>query len=206
VVASALLSGNVPSEWNKRWEGPEKPQAWMRELVRKRLSLLKWRSASQKGSLLDAPLALGDIFNPATFVNALRQQTARKLGLAIDRVKMIASWESGDKAKAAITRGGSCPLPCTLTSMLLQGAMFHSGALKESASDASEMSPSPNVCIGFVASNAAEPYGPEETIPIPVYFTTSREEFLMEIPMPADKADKSKWVLAGVALFLSEWD
>lgn len=204
-MASALLSGNVPSEWSKRWEGPEKPQTWIRELVRKRLSLLKWMVLSSKGTLLDSPLALGDIFNPATFVNALRQQTARKLGLAIDRVKMIASWESGDKAKNTVSRGGACPLPCTLTSILLQGAMFH-GILKESVSDASELSPAPNVCIGFVSDTTADPYTTDETILIPVYFTPSREYFLMEISMPTDKADKSKWVLAGVGLFLSDGD
>lgn len=201
-VAMSLLSGNVPTEWNKRWEGPEKPQTWLRELLRKRISLIKLKSSSSKGSILDAPVALGDLFNPSTFVNALRQQTARKLGLAIDKVKMIAYWD-GDRGKGAASRLSDCPLPCTLSTMLLQGAVFQS-FLKEGAADASELSPSPNVAIGFVPLSSNDPYSPDEMIPIPVYLTPSREDFLMDLPMPSDRTERSKWILSGVALFLSE--
>ena len=110
-AATALLSSEVPADWTGRWEGgPEKPQAWLRELVRKRISLMKWRTQSSKGSLLTEPLVLGDLFNPATFVNALRQQTARKLNTAIDRVRMVTSWDK-DPMRGAMR---SCPLPCTL--------------------------------------------------------------------------------------------
>jgi dynein heavy chain 2 len=201
-VAISLLSGSVPNEWNKRWEGPEKPQMWLRELLRKRISLMKLKTTSAKGSILDAPVALGDLFNPSTFVNALRQQTARKLSLAIDKVKMIAYWD-GDRGKNSASRLGDCPLPCTLSTMLLQGAVFQS-VLKEGASDASELSPSPNVSIGFVPIAANDPYSTDEMIHIPVYLTPSREDFLMDLPMPSDRADRSKWILSGVALFLSE--
>lgn len=58
-VAKSLLADTVPSEWNKRWEGPEKPQLWMRELTRKRSSISKWKAACSKGNLLDDPLCLG---------------------------------------------------------------------------------------------------------------------------------------------------
>jgi len=202
-MAAQLLSGNVPPEWNKRWEGPEKPQTWLRELARKRIAVMKWKSLSAKSALLESPLALGDIFNPATFVNALRQQTARKLGLAIDRVKMIASWESEDKARSIISRTSGCPLPCVLTGMLLQGAIFQ-GRLKESPSDAAENSAAPDVCIGFVSSETAEPYSSDETIAIPAYLTPTREDFLMDLPMPSSNQDKQRWILAGVGLFLSD--
>ena len=202
-VAAALLSGSIPQEWNKRWEGPEKPQSWLRELARKRLAVMKWKTMSSRNSLLDSPLSLGDIFNPATFVNALRQQTARKLGLAIDRVKMIASWDSGDKARNTIGRNCGCPLPCILSNMLLEGAIFQN-RLKDSPSDAPEHSPAPDVCIGFVSEETSDPYSADDTIAIPAYFTPSREDFLMDLPMPSDYQDKQKWVLAGVGLFLSE--
>lgn len=198
------MSGNVPTEWNKKWEGPEKPQSWLRELARKRIAVMKWKVLSSKNALLESPVSLGDIFNPATFVNALRQQTARKVGLAIDRMKMIASWESDDKARSILSRNCGCALPCTLTGMLLQGAIFQGGKLRESASDASELSPSPSVCIGFVSADTPEPYSIEDTIAIPAYFTPSREDFLMDIPMPADSQDKTRWILAGVGLFLTE--
>jgi dynein heavy chain 2 len=65
-AATALLSGTVPSDWTKKWEGgPEKPQNWLRELVRKRIALTKWRSASAKGAggLLAETLVLGIYMN-----------------------------------------------------------------------------------------------------------------------------------------------
>jgi hypothetical protein len=202
-VAAALLSGNVPPDWNTRWEGPEKPQNWLRELARKRIAVIKWKGLSARNNLMESPLSLGDIFNPATFVNALRQQTARKLNLAIDRVKMIASWESEEKARGVVSRTGGCPLPCILSGMLLQGAIFQ-GKLKESPPDGSENSPAPNVCIGFVPDDVPEPYSADDTIAIPAYFTPTREDFLMDLPMPTEYQDKQKWILAGVGLFLTE--
>lgn len=199
-IAASLLAGRVPSEWNSRWEGPEKPQSWLRELVRKRMSLSKWRSASSRGGLLNEPVTLGDLFNPATFINALRQQTARALNVAIDKVKMVCSWDTKKNTM------GNCPLLCTLSSLLLQGASFEKGMLRESASDASELTPAPNVTIGFVEKSTADEVSMRSVIPIPVYFTPTREEFLMELDMPSAGDDDAKWVLAGVALFLNEDD
>ena len=199
-AATSLLSGTIPPDWTKRWDaGPEKPQGWLRELVRKRIALMKWKSSSARGNLLAEPLTLGDLFNPATFVNALRQQTARQLGTAIDRVKMICSWDKDMKALKA-----SCPLTCTIANLLLQGAAFHSNSLQESASEASELSPAPHVSIGFIPTSGSEPYGKGQAIGIPVFLSTSREEYLMEIQMPCESGSKDKWVLSGVALFLSE--
>lgn len=198
-IATSLLSGVLPSEWLKRWDrGPEKPQAWLRELVRKRVALAKWRTNSSRGSLLSDPLSLGDLFNPATFINALRQQTARQLGTAIDRVKMISSWEKDNRQLKQI-----CPLPCTLSNLLLQGASFQSGYLQESAAEASEITPAPQVHIGFVPIVAKDAQNSSDIVDVPIYLTPSREEFLVEISMPV-KGDQNTWVLSGVSLFLSE--
>jgi dynein heavy chain 2 len=205
-AATALLSGAVPADWTRQWEaGPEKPQAWLRELVRKRAALVKWKTTSAKGSLLHDPLALGDLFNPATFLNALRQQSARLLNTAIDRVTMISSWDKNpDKVESA------CPLPCALSNLLLQGASFHGGGLQESSPDASEMAPTPNVTIGFVPVTsplALQALEGGRAIGIPVYLTPSREDFLVEIQVPVGSSeDNKKWLLSGVALFLTEDD
>ena len=203
-AATALLSGAVPQDWRRMWDvGPEKPQAWMRDLVSKRISLGKWKGALTKGgsgNLLSSPLALGDLFNPATFINALRQQTARKLGTAIDLVKLVCSWEKDPQRRLA----ASCPLPCTLCNLLLQGADFHSNALQESSPEAAEMTTTPPVCIGFVAITAEDTYAADASVTIPIYLSPTREEVLTELQMPIKNGgDQSKWILAGVALFLS---
>lgn len=100
-----------------------------------------------------------------------------------------------------------CPLPCILTGLFLQGAAFHSGSLQDCPTDGTEMASAPNVCIGFVGQGAKDPYPSGTAIPIPTYLTPTREEMLMELHMPTDNASgmgDSKWVLAGVALFLCE--
>ncbi len=200
-AATSLLSGAVPPDWSRLWEGPEKPQGWLRELVRKRLALRKWKDALGKNSLLNSPLALGDLFNPRTFINALRQQTARQLGTAIDLVKMVCSWEKDNRRLKA-----DCPLPCVLSNLLLQGAAF-AGSLRESAPEASEMTPTPEVTIGFVPLGSKDVYEADMAVTVPVYLSPSREDHLTELQMPiAERNDYDKWILSGVALFLNEED
>ena len=44
----------------------------------KALALSTWQEKSAQGVLLkEKPLDLSEVFNPATFLNALRQETAR---------------------------------------------------------------------------------------------------------------------------------
>jgi dynein heavy chain 2 len=206
-AAMALLAGEVPAEWQKLWEigGPEKPQAWLRELVRKRVVLgSKWMKKGSSGGqniLLSQPLNLSDLFHPSTFLNALRQQTARQLNAAIDQVKLICSWE---RDGAGRLRG--CPMPCTLTGLLLQGSTFHS-VLRESAPEAAELTPVPDVTVGFVPLDTRDTYGAEAAVTVPIYLTPSREDLLSELQMPLGTAnEQDRWVLSGVALFLREED
>lgn len=199
-ISAALLSDSVPSEWTKKWEtGPEKPLVWVRELVRRRISLMKWKSAVLKSSLFDDPLQLRDLFNPLTFINALRQQTVRKLGTAIDKVLLSSSWDKDPRKLRKV-----CPLPCQLSGLLLQGAAFPSGVLREASSDASELTPAPNICIGFVPEGD-ETDVTDDSLPVPLYLSPSRESLLLELHMPVPSPDeKDRWVLAGVALFLND--
>jgi len=199
-IAMTLMSDGVPAEWSRRWEGPEKPQTWLRELVRRRIALSKWLTLSAKGTLLEQPLELADLFNPSTFLNALKQQTARLLSIALDKVKTVCSWDKDNTRLAAV-----CPLPCTAKGLLLEGAGFSSRGLKELAPDAPEMTMAPPVHVGFTSRDEADLYSDEEAIMLPVYTTPTREYFLTELQVPMGD-DKSKWILAGVALFLSEGD
>lgn len=65
------------------WEGPETPQAWLTAMARKRASLSRWETAVARGDLLDRPVDLSNLFNPNTFLNAVRQQV-RFLGLTLE--------------------------------------------------------------------------------------------------------------------------
>ena len=77
-LATALLSQETPSAWLSQWEGPEDPSTYLRTLVAKALALGTWQEKSGRGLLLkEGILDLSELFNPATFLNALRQETAR---------------------------------------------------------------------------------------------------------------------------------
>ena len=40
--ATMLMSNQVPSEWEKKWEGPEEPTSWVRVVNKKGLALVSW--------------------------------------------------------------------------------------------------------------------------------------------------------------------
>ena len=92
--ATELLTGVVPSQWSAKWEGPLAPTQWIRELNKKANSLLGWVKRMQQGQLLTSGVDLGDLFHPETFLNALRQKSARRLKQAIDELKLVSSFEA----------------------------------------------------------------------------------------------------------------
>ena len=68
----------VPSSWCSVWEGPDDPVVYLRSLVAKALALGSWEEKGTAGTLLQSSsLDLSELFHPDTFLNALRQQTAR---------------------------------------------------------------------------------------------------------------------------------
>lgn len=72
-----MLFLQTPSSWLKLWDGPEDPLEFLRSLMRRALGIGRWVAKSDQGSLLREPLDLSELLHPATFLNALRQQTAR---------------------------------------------------------------------------------------------------------------------------------
>jgi dynein heavy chain 2 len=79
LLAQSLLNHQVPSTWSSQWEGPEEPSAYLRTLIGKAMALGAWQEKAVRKTLIKegSPLDLAEVFNPATFLNALRQETAR---------------------------------------------------------------------------------------------------------------------------------
>ena len=61
--------------WLKKWDGPEDPMQYLRGLVARACAILNWVEKGPR--LLHETLDLAELFHPDTFLNALRQQTAR---------------------------------------------------------------------------------------------------------------------------------
>ncbi|KAL8004079.1 putative AAA+ ATPase domain, dynein heavy chain region D6 P-loop domain-containing protein [Plasmopara halstedii] len=195
-VAKALLKGLVPTEWAVQWEGNENVVTWLRGLAVRKRALLEWQEAVGTGQLLVKGLDLSELLHPGTFLNALRQQSAREQKCSMDGMKLLSCWErerlSGTKVEWF-----------ELTRLLLQGASFEGGTLLEAASDAQELVTVPSCYIAFVREDAQEMYEKEHCIQTPLYYGTDRERMLVEISIPI-AGDRARWILAGIALFLGE--
>ena len=99
---AALLAGETPWRWARNWFGPSDPAAWITQIAHRKASLLSLLQRTDAGQLLTQQLSLGQLFTPKVFLNALRQQTARTTGKAIDTLKLIASWDAALMANAAV--------------------------------------------------------------------------------------------------------
>ncbi len=100
-------------------------------------------------------------------------------------------------------RGGDRIEWFSIRGLLLQGASFEGGALHESTSDAQELVAVPTCYMAYTREDEREPYAKDACIKVPLYYSTSRDRMLVEISLPAT-GDISKWIIAGVALFLGE--
>uniref|UniRef100_H2ZEZ5 Uncharacterized protein n=1 Tax=Ciona savignyi TaxID=51511 RepID=H2ZEZ5_CIOSA len=82
-LANSILQQETPVQWHSMWEGPEDPMNYLHSLVAKTMAL-----QAEKGSLLGSnELNLADLFHPNTFLNAVRQQTARETRVSMDELK-----------------------------------------------------------------------------------------------------------------------
>ena len=209
----------MPAAWageGSGWaDGPESAVAWLRGLAARRAALLRWqaRIAGDKGggagveALLSAgPLRLQDLFRPGTFLNALRQLTARRLiaaggsggsSVSMDSLKLVCAWERPLLARA--------PLCIGLEGLLLQGAALDPARslLTDALLDASETQLTPELFVAWVAPDFGEPYGKEvTTVAVPLYVADDRERLLADLLLPCS-GDKARWILCGVAMVLT---
>ncbi|CAN0116433.1 unnamed protein product [Ectocarpus sp. 12 AP-2014] len=194
-TGGALIAGRVPPAWSCLWEGPETPQAWLTAMARKKSSLSRWEAGVARGDLLDKPVDLSNLFNPNTFLNAVRQQTARLSGCSMDALKLASSWDKG--------RLKSAPLPVTIEGLRLQGAAFSGGTLHQQSPNDPEVAGVPDVTFAYVHKDKQRPYQADQAIETPLYFSLDRERLLAEVSMPTTEP-RDVWILAGVALFLKD--
>jgi len=196
--AAAMLANQVPRHWEKMWEGPEMPLSFLKAIVQKKTALSSWgpnmKSLSKSGGSA-VKLNLSELFNPGTFLMALRQQTARVARLPMD--SLILSSSFGKELDDA-------PLPVTLGGLLMQGATYEDGRIELSGAGASEMCTMSGCTLAFTKDNSRD-HGKggrgDGKLDVPLYFSPTREKLLTAIAVDA-KGKSDDWIIAGVALFL----
>jgi dynein heavy chain 2, cytosolic len=189
-----LLKREVPSSWTAMWEGPENPQSWLIQFMNKANAIVQWIERADGGKSIDAKLNLNELFHPETFLNALRQKSARKLQVPIDDMKLIASFEKGKI---------NSPIKVVLEGLFIQGCGFDGVRMIDinEKQQVAELLGLPQMELAWVNKQSANPYGDSQTVNTPVYFNITRENLLCKLDIPnSGKADLR--IISGTALFL----
>jgi len=192
--ATELLKGTVPTVWESQWEGPESPIEWINGVNKKAKALLNWMQRVQQKQLLDKPVCLSDLFHPDTFLNALRQRSARQLKIAIDELKLVSSFEQNKI-------GGGTAI--ALEGLWLQGCDFDGRSLtdiSDSSANARELIPLPPCFVGWIGKGSPDPY--TDGVNTPIYHSLDREKLLCTLDIP-NQGQANTRIISGVALFLS---
>nr|XP_026693267.1 cytoplasmic dynein 2 heavy chain 1-like isoform X1 [Ciona intestinalis] len=194
-LASSILQQETPMQWHSMWEGPDDPMQYLHSLVAKTMALQGWVEKAEKGTLLGSnELNLADLFHPNTFLNAVRQQTARETHISMDELKFACSWKGTiSGAKFNVKIGG----------LQLEGCSFDGLTLSENQRDSSTVSAVPACYVAWLPKDAPVPYSSNETISLPIYKSPNRESIVTCLDVPCGGQTKT-WIQSGAALLLQQ--
>uniref|UniRef100_A0A4W6FB67 Cytoplasmic dynein 2 heavy chain 1 n=1 Tax=Lates calcarifer TaxID=8187 RepID=A0A4W6FB67_LATCA len=188
-LATALLNQECPSTWQNKWEGPEEPMQYLRAVVTRALATQSWVERAGRQALLSDTLDLSELFHPDTFLNALRQETARSMGCSMDSLVFVSSWRSPiAQAKLQVKVGG----------LQLEGCSFDGVHLCENQHDSPSVSAVPPCYMAWVPQVCSC-----ESIWLPLYTSSERVKVVTHICLPCG-ANPNQWIQTGAALFLKQ--
>uniref|UniRef100_A0A8C7DMK0 Dynein cytoplasmic 2 heavy chain 1 n=1 Tax=Oncorhynchus kisutch TaxID=8019 RepID=A0A8C7DMK0_ONCKI len=142
-LATALLNQECPLSWQNKWEGPEEPMQYLRAVVARALAIQSWVERAERQVLLSDAVDLSELFHPDTFLNALRQETARSMGCSMDSLKFVSSWKSPiTEAQLQVKVGG----------LQLEGCSFDGARLSENRHDSPSVSAVPAYMLLLVTN------------------------------------------------------
>ncbi|XP_061923239.1 dynein cytoplasmic 2 heavy chain 1 isoform X1 [Entelurus aequoreus] len=192
-LATALLNQECPLTWQDMWEGPEEPMQYLGAIVMRALALQSWVERASNQHLLSDTLDLSELFHPDTFLNALRQETARSLGCSMDSLVFASSWRTPlVGAKLQVKVGG----------LQLEGCGFDGVHLCENQHDSPSVSAVPLCYMAWLPQGCCADSG-EEDIWLPVYSSPERLKVVTQVCVPC-RTNHSQWIQTGAALFLKQ--
>jgi dynein heavy chain 2 len=204
--AKCLVRAEAPPSWTATWKSaPEDPPVYLQGLA-KRLVALKadWVSRVSSGRIFDRPANLSDFLRPEVFLNALRQQTARRLKVSIDSLHLVSSFEP-----QLLNDPGACPLPVVVEGLILEGCAFDESRriLTEGSRNSPLVSMLPPLTIAWMSSTmyperALSSARGAMPVAMPIYVSLSREQLVGEVYLLTESSRQR--ILNSAALFLTE--
>ena len=192
-LASSLLQQQTPASWHKLWAGPDSPMEYIKTIVYKAGEIQKWLSKMEQGTLLKENLDFADLFNPDTFLSALAQQSAREYNISMSSLKLVTSWSRGGVSGAKLS--------VKVGSLQLEGANFDGVRLSDSSHDSPSISGAPVCTFAWLPDTDTASQQGGDMMRVPLYWTRHRNRQLAQINLPTG-GDQTKWLQAGVVLFL----
>ncbi|XP_077984893.1 cytoplasmic dynein 2 heavy chain 1-like [Glandiceps talaboti] len=191
-MATSLLKQETPMSWLSRWDGPEDPIQYLRALVARTMAIQNWVEKAEHRTILSDTLDLSELFHPDTFLNALRQQTARETQTSMDNLKFACTWQGSiSGARYQVKIGG----------LQLEGCTFDGRHLSENQRDSSSVSAIPTCTVSWIMKDMPDPYPLDECISLPIYYSADRDKIVTHLNLPSG-GNKNQWVQTGAALFL----
>jgi dynein heavy chain 2 len=192
--ASLMMIGWVPTKWEKMWEGPEMPIDWLRAVLNRKIALKNWVANASSGGMLRNALKLSELLQPGTFLNAVRQETARVTKLPLDSLIQFSAWDR------QLLEG--FPIIVELKGLYIQGAGFGSkGNLQEVGSSDREMISVSSVFVAYGSPESPPLYADSAAMSIPIYYNPTRERVLTSVMVPI-QTQAQRWIKSGTALFM----
>ncbi|KER30421.1 hypothetical protein T265_03154 [Opisthorchis viverrini] len=203
-LAESLLHGETPDSWLAEWpEGPEDPVSFLRDLVAKAIAVQNLMKLAETKQFLRAnspPIDLADLFRPTTFLNAVRQQTARQLGVAIDTLKLVCAWPGQSNQSSTLSEGH---IPIRIAKLKLEGAVFESDQLAPSQPESPSLVYLPELTLIWIEQDMPDFIRIEASISLPVYLDSARQHLVTYLRVPCPTGTQNQWIQAGTALLLT---
>ncbi|RWS13790.1 hypothetical protein B4U79_14531 [Dinothrombium tinctorium] len=189
---NALKHNQTPDSWLAFWEtAPEDAEKFMRRLsevcgeLRKNMQSLEMKSYS-----------LGNFLSVSSFLNALKQHAAREIGISVDSIKMHFNW-SRNVAKTTQL------FMATITGLNIEGAVFDGVSLMECSPNAELKSAMPPLNLCFTPKES-QFLSEGETVELPVFGTSSRDNVLFWFDVPCKPGSQSYWIQSAIGLVVKE--
>ncbi|CAH8544142.1 unnamed protein product [Heterobilharzia americana] len=207
-LANSLLKGETPDSWLSQWpEGPDEVVPFLKDLVAKANAVQTWTKQAENDQFLSEQnthgLDLANLFRPTTFLNALRQQTARQLDVSIDTLKLSCQWLQLNQSSSMLSTDNNKSIAVRITNLKLEGANFRNGQLSQSYSDDPSLIQLPDIILKWIPKHELDPLCENDSISLPIYLNNTRSNLMTHIRVPCPPGSQNQWIQAGTALLLS---
>jgi len=201
-LSNSLFLNRVPGNWEKYAYFSKKPLAmWFADLLERIKQLTTWTEKFD----LPKSLWISGLFNPMSFLTAIMQVTSRTFSYPLDNMVLqtnVTSFAVPDESMPAPKDGAY------IHGLFLEGAAWEMGrgGAQGQLVDSKLKELHPLLPVVNVVAVKIEDKVKELQYACPMYVTSMRGPTFVttaNLKMDSEK-DNSKWILAGVALLLSD--